>query len=84
MTRHVINIILNTYSFHNEIKDAGVKAMQVTCGFGDIPLEKACFLIFQKQAAKGKTDPDRMQQPITPLESTYRLLCCTISTPLLW
>ena len=34
--------------------------MQVTYACGDTPLEKARFLKFQKQAVKGKIDPDRL------------------------
>ena len=58
--KHIINIFLNTYSSHDEIKHAGVKAMQVTYACGDTPLEKARFLKFQKQVVKGKIDADRL------------------------
>ena len=37
--RHVINIFLHIYSYHDEIKPAGVYAVPVTCGCGDTLLE---------------------------------------------
>ena len=57
---NVINTFSNSTSTHSEIQKAGVKAMQITYGCGDTPLEKARFLKFQKQAAKGKINPDRL------------------------
>ena len=42
------------------IQTAGIKAMQITYGCGNTPLEKSRYMKFKKQAAKGKIDPDRL------------------------
>lgn len=54
----VITAFTSNTSTESAIRTAGLKAMQITYGCGDTPLEKARYLKFQKQAAKGKIDPD--------------------------
>ena len=56
----VIDAFTSNTSSKSAIRTAGIKAMQITYGCGDIPLEKARYLKFQKQATKGKIDPDRL------------------------
>ena len=56
----LVTSFTNIDSSEKEIQKLGVKAMQITYGCGDVPLNHMCFLKFQKQASKGKVDPDRL------------------------
>lgn len=56
----VITAFTSVTSTVSTIQAAGLKAMQITYGCGDTSLERARYLKFQKQAAKGKIDPDRL------------------------
>lgn len=56
----IITTFLDSTTSRSDIRDAGVKAMQITYGCGNTSLGKTRFLKFQKQAAKGKIDPDRL------------------------
>ena len=56
----VITAFTSVTSTASTIQAAGLKAMQITYGCGDTSLERARYLKFQKQAAKGKIDPDRL------------------------
>uniref|UniRef100_UPI00358F1FFC uncharacterized protein n=1 Tax=Myxine glutinosa TaxID=7769 RepID=UPI00358F1FFC len=56
----VITAFTSPTSTDSIIRTAGLKAMQITYGCGDTPLEKSRYMKFKKQAAKGKIDPDRL------------------------
>ena len=57
---NVITAFTDLTSPENTIRTAGSKAMQITYGCGDIPLDQYRYKQFQKQASKGKIDPDRL------------------------
>ena len=56
----IITAFTNISSTESTIQAAGIKAMQITYGCGDTNLDKARYVKFQKQASKGKIDPDRL------------------------
>ena len=56
----VITAFTSITSTEATIQTAGFEAMQITYGCGDTHLERARYLKFQKQASKGKIDPDRL------------------------
>ncbi len=56
----VITAFTSITSTEATIQTAGFEAMQITYGCGDTHLERARYLRFQKQASKGKIDPDRL------------------------
>ena len=56
----VITAFTSITSTEATIQTAGFEAMQIIYGCGDTHLERARYLRFQKQASKGKIDPDRL------------------------
>ena len=56
----VITAFTSITSTEATIQTAEFEAMQITYGCGDTHLERARYLRFQKQASKGKIDPNRL------------------------
>ena len=56
----VITAFTSISSTESTIQTAGLRATQITYGCGDTPLARTRYLKFQKQASKGKVDPDRL------------------------
>ena len=56
-----------------QFKQLDLKQLQITYSCGDTHLERAHYLRFQKQASKGKIDPDRL--PPTENATAQHSLC---------
>ena len=57
---HIINAFTSLTSSKSEIQNAGTEAMLITYNCENTNLQKARYSKFQKQAATGRIDPDRL------------------------